>query len=140
MENSDEKEMLASVTCPQCRRVLHALRGPHCSWCGAPLSEQDYAVVAEQSRHVMELPDPTPLPPMSSYAQQSEWGWGAGGYRSGFLPRPIQSFRPVTPGQARLRGIVVALFGILAAVKIIYSLYVLWIVHHMIQTMPSHSP
>jgi hypothetical protein len=69
------------IRCPQCGRTLRALPGPRCNWCGATIRAEDYALIARQSQHVMAVPAPPPLPPVTSYAQQSPLG-GAGAGRA----------------------------------------------------------
>jgi hypothetical protein len=124
------------VRCPLCGRVLHALRQPRCNWCGAPIAAEAYAALSAQSQHVMALPDPAPLPSVTSYAQQAEFRWNRRLLSNDFLPFAVQSFRPVTPGQSRLRVIVVALFGVLAGARLCYLLYTWWELHRMIQMLP----
>jgi hypothetical protein len=42
----------------------------------------------------------------------------------------------MTPGQARLRVVVVVLFGVLAVVEIAHHLYAIWELHRLMQTLP----
>ncbi len=122
--------------CRNCGRPLHALRAPRCNWCGAAVPAADFEAVAGQSRHVMALPTPGPLPSVSSYAQWADLGWRRPSLTDLFLPRVVQQFRPTSPGQARLRVAVFALFGLLAAVKTGYLLYTFWELHRVMQTFP----
>jgi hypothetical protein len=126
----------AEIMCRSCRRPLHALRVPRCNWCGMAVPNADYETVVSQSQRVMALPDFTPLPPISSYAQISDPRWRCQRSLDLLLPRTVQRFRPLTQGQARLRVAVITVFGILAVVKAAYLLYAIWEMHRLIQTLP----
>ena len=126
------------IHCHNCGHPLRALRGPRCNWCGVRIPAEDFAAIAAQSQRVMAQPTPPPLPTITSDAQRAEWGWGRRRMADGFLPRAVQSFQPATPGQARLRLVVIVLFGLLAAVEITHHLYALWLMHRVIQMLPRH--
>ena len=126
----EQKQDSLVIHCPNCGRLLRALRVPRCNWCGVPVSAEDFAAIAEQSQRVMSLPDPPPLPPVTSVAQRAEWG---GRWRPKLFPLlDLPSSRPVTPGQSRLRRTVLYLLGALAVAKLGDTLYAIWIVHHLI--------
>ncbi|MBV9849071.1 MAG: zinc ribbon domain-containing protein [Armatimonadetes bacterium] len=124
------------IYCPNCGRPLRALRAPRCNWCGTPISAEDFQRIAAQSQHVMAQPDPPPLPPITSYGQRADWGF----QRTPWLLTPLdwRSSRPLPPGQSRLRTAVLILVGALAATKLAYMLYAMWLLHRVIQTLPPH--
>lgn len=124
------------IRCPACGRVLLALRLPCCNWCGAAIPGEDYQIILAQSQPVMTLPESTSLPPITSYSQQAEWAFGQRRISNRLLPSAVRSFQPATPGQARLRVIVVALCGLFAGAGICYYLYALWMLHRLIHAMP----
>ena len=126
----------SDIRCGACGRVLHALRQPRCNWCGMPVPDKDYQTIQAQSQHVLSLPDPVPLPAVISYAQQSDGYWNRRRLGNDLLPFSVRTFQAASPRQARLRVIVVALFGILAGLKICYLLYSLWMLHRLMHAMP----
>lgn len=122
----------STIHCPQCRRELLNLHHPWCLWCGANITPEQFALVAQC--HALEDPSfQRSLPPLSPTYRSGTVSFGLGALRR-LNPLAVRGI--VLPWERKLRIAGAALGVCFVSAKLIEALWSLWQLHQMVPLIP----